>query len=91
MGLLEKNSNLELSIKIKGGNFNNKKAKLYFSDLYSLIEYDSTNGVRDGFATIKINDLPLQFDIKKGKELQIRLQGKRIPQPYITKKDHRIE
>ena len=66
--LLGKNSNLELSIKIKDGNFYNKKTKLYFSDLYSSIEYDSTNGVKDGFATININDLPVKFDIKKGKE-----------------------
>ena len=65
--ILGKNSNLELSTKIKGGNFNNKKAKLNFSDLYSSIEYDSTNGVKDGFATININDIPLKFDIKKGK------------------------
>ena len=35
LGLLGKNSNLELSTKIKGGNFYNKKTKLYFSDLYS--------------------------------------------------------
>jgi len=66
--LLGKSSNLELSTKIKGGNFNNKQTKLYFSDLYSSIEYDSTNGVKDGFATIKINDIPVKFDIKKGKE-----------------------
>ena len=66
--LLGKNSNLELSTKIKDGNFNNKITKLYFSDLYSSIEYDSTNGVKDGFATININDIPLKFDIKKGKE-----------------------
>ena len=65
--ILGKNSNLELSTKIKGGNFNNKKTKTYFSDLYSSIDYDSTNGVKDGFATIKINDIPLKFDIKKGK------------------------
>lgn len=66
--ILGKNSNLELSTKIKDGNFNNKKTKLYFSDLYSSIEYDSTNGVKDGFATININDIPLKFNIKKGKE-----------------------
>ena len=66
--LLEKNSNLELITKIKGGNFNNKDTKLYFSDLYSSIEYDSTNGVKDGFATININDIPVKFDIKKVKE-----------------------
>ena len=66
--LLGKNSNLELSTKIKGGSFNNKKTKLYFSDLYSSIEYDSTNGVKDGFATIKINDIPVKFDIKTVKE-----------------------
>ena len=65
--ILGKNSNLELSTKIKGGNFNNKQTKLNFSDLYSSIEYDSTNGVKDGFATININDIPLKFDIKKGK------------------------
>ena len=66
--LLGRNSNLELSTKIKGGNFNNKETKLYFSDLYSSINYDSTNGVKDGFATININDIPIKFDIKKGKE-----------------------
>jgi len=66
--LLGKKSTLELSTKIKGGNFNNKKTKIHFSDLYSSIEYDSTNGVKEGFATININDIPVSFDIKKGKE-----------------------
>ncbi len=66
--LLGKNSNIELSTKIKDGNFSNKKTKLYFSDLYSTIEYDSSNGVKEGFATININNVPVKFDIKKGKE-----------------------
>ena len=68
LGLLGKNSDIELSTKIKGGKFNNKKTKLYFSDLYSSIEYDSTNGVKEGFATININSIPVKFDIRKGKE-----------------------
>ena len=41
------------------------KTKLNFSDLYSSIEYDSTNGVKDGFVTLNINDIPIKFDIKK--------------------------
>ena len=68
MDLLGKNSNLVLNTKIKDGNFNNKKTELKFSDLYSSIEYDSTNGVKEGFATININNIPVQLDIKKGKE-----------------------
>ena len=65
---LGNNSNLELSTKIRGGHFSNKRTNLNFSDLYSSLEYDSTNGIKDGFATIKINGVPLKFDIKKGKE-----------------------
>ena len=68
MDLLGRNSNLVFNTKIKDGNFNNKKTELKFSDLYSSIEYDSTNGVKEGFATININNIPVQLDIKKGKE-----------------------
>ena len=66
--LLGKDSDLKISTKIKDGNFYNKQTNLSFSKLYSQIDYDSSNGVRDGFATIKINDIPLKFDIRKVKE-----------------------
>lgn len=68
LGLIDKNSDLKISTKIKDGNFSNKQTNLSFSNLYSSIEYDSSNGVRDGFATIKINDIPLKFDIGRQKE-----------------------
>ena len=66
--LLGKDSDLKISTKIKDGNFHNKQTNLSFSKLYSQIDYDSSDGVRDGFATIKINDIPLKFDIRKVKE-----------------------
>jgi hypothetical protein len=66
--LLGKDSELRISTKIKEGNFSNKQTNLSFSNLYSKIEYDNSNGVRDGFATIKIKEIPLKFDIKKEKE-----------------------
>ena len=66
--LLGKDSDLKISTKIKDGNFHNRQTNLSFSKLYSQIDYDSSNGVRDGFATIKINDIPLKFDIKKEEE-----------------------
>ena len=66
--LLEENADLILGTKIKGGNFKNPNTGLFFSDLYSSVEYDSSHGVKDGFASIKINDTPVKFDIRKGKE-----------------------
>ena len=66
--LLGVNSNLKLTTKIKKGNFTNNRTNLTFSDLYSSIEYDSLNGVKDGFATLKINNVPVKLDISKGKE-----------------------
>ena len=98
LDILGKNSNLELTTKIKGGNFNNKKTELYFSDLYSSIEYDSLNGIKDGFATIKINNIPIKFDIRKGKEngsfytqliAEDYFSAKRILSSYDIKKDIR--
>jgi len=68
LDLLGVNSNLRISAKVKGGSFNNKKTNLDFSDFYSSIEYDSSNGIKDGFATIKINKNPIKFDIRKVKE-----------------------
>jgi len=68
LDLLGKDSDLKISTKIKDGNFRNKQTNLNFSNIYSKIEYDSSKGVRDGFATIKINDIPLKFDIKKEEE-----------------------
>ena len=65
LDILGQDSSLILKTAIKGGNFHNKATELYFSDLYSSIEYDSSNGVKDGFATIRINDIPVKFDIKK--------------------------
>ena len=64
--LLGNNSDLKLRTKIKNGNFKNKKTKLQFSSLYSSLEYDSFNGLKDSFATLKINDIPIKFDITKG-------------------------
>ena len=66
--LLEENADLILDTKIKDGNFKNPNTGLFFSDLYSSVEYDSSHGVKDGFASIKINDIPVKFDIRKGKE-----------------------
>ncbi len=66
--VLGNNSEFKLNAKIKDGKFKNKKTNLNFSQLYSSIEYDSTNGVKDTFATIKINDIPLKLSIRKDNE-----------------------
>ncbi len=66
--LLGGNAGLILGTKIKDGNFKNPNTGLFFSDLYSSVEYDSFHGVKDGFASIKINDTPVKFDIRKGEE-----------------------
>ena len=68
LDLLGEDADLELVTKIKGGNFKNKNTNLSFSDLYSSLEYDSSSGIKEGFATIKINGIPVKFDIRKGKE-----------------------
>ena len=66
--LLGKNSDLKLFTKIKDASFRNPNTNLNFSNLYSSLEYDSSSGVKDGFATIKINNAPVEFAIKKVKE-----------------------
>ncbi len=68
LNLLGNATELKLKTKIKDANFVNKKTRLDFTNLFSLIEYDSSNGVKDGFATLKINNIPIKFDIKKGSE-----------------------
>ena len=66
--LLGKNSDLKLFTKIKDASFRNRNTNLNFSNLYSSLEYDSSSGVKDSFATIKINNVPVEFDIKLDRE-----------------------
>ena len=66
--LLGKDSDLKLFTKIKDASFRNRNTNLNFSNLYSSLEFDSSSGVKDGLATIRINNIPVEFDIKLGKE-----------------------
>ena len=68
LDLLGKNSDLQLITKIKDANFRNRNTSLNFSNFYSSLEYDSSSGVKDGYATISINNIPVKFDIKKAKK-----------------------
>ena len=63
--LLGGNSILKFSTKIRDGNLTNKGINLKLTNLYSSIEYDSLSGVKDSSASLRINEVPLQFDIRK--------------------------
>jgi len=63
--LLGSQSSLKFNTNIKDGNLTNKDTNLSLTDLYSSIEYNNLDGVKDSFASLRINEVPVQFDIKK--------------------------
>ena len=65
--LLDKESELIINTDIKRGSLNLSNLDLSFRNIFSKINYDSKEGIKDGFISLRINSIPLVFDLQKGK------------------------
>ena len=65
--LLDAESNLVIQSEIKRGGLSIPNLNFSFSNIFTNVDYDSREGIRDGFISLKINSIPLVFDLEKEK------------------------
>ena len=65
--ILDAKSDLTIQSEIKNGSFSFPNFDFSFSNIFSNIDYDSEVGIKDGFISLKINSIPLLFDLEKEK------------------------
>ena len=65
--ILHAKSDLIIQSEIKNGSFSFPNFDFSFSNIFSNINYDSEVGIKDGFISLKVNSIPLLFDLEKEK------------------------
>ena len=64
IGLLSKGAELRLNTKVKNGSYINKSSPFIVEKVFSSIDYDSLDGVKEGFLSFKYNSEPIRLNIK---------------------------
>ena len=63
--LLDKESNLFIESEVRQASLNFDQFEYSFENIFSSVSYDSSLGIKDGFISLKLNDIPLVFDLDK--------------------------
>ena len=61
--LLSSSSNLKISTEIKKGGFDISPLDFNIKNIFSSIQYDSADGLKEAFLSLKLNSIPLSFEI----------------------------
>ena len=61
--LLDKNSHLEVSTKVKKGELNVSNSVFNLTNIFSELNYDNKTGFKESYISLKLNSVPIIFDL----------------------------